>query len=198
MTQTTAAANSGNAASPGAASPSAGNGLSELLQEFDQPTGGTPAAPIPDPIKRLAPLINWAADEIKAKEVGAAQKDVDSAVTFMTEAPELKDVPKRVIRGLIEGWGSENPVLKAAFDNRKADPGALKKALEDCRSAILEDWKSLPGNKVRTDVEAAVLAARGTSTSPNFADLPSNADMWNMNRSEWKKFTDQQLSKARS
>ena len=198
MTQPTAA-NSGNSASSGAASPSAGNGLTDLLNEFDRPPGGTSATKTTDPtLERLKPVIDFATGEMQAKRFESIKKDVDSAMTFMAEAPELKEVPKRVIRGLMEGWGAENAALKEAFENREADPAAFKKVLEDCRAAIIEDWKGLPGNKVRSDVEAAVAAVRGTSTSPTSAGLPTNAEMWHVSAADFAKLRDREAAKARS
>ena len=149
----------------GTAPASGGAGLEDLLKEFDQQP--TTAPPKPDStIERLAPLISWAADEMKSKTVQALNKDLDDAVSFLTDAEGLKETPKRFARGYLEAYAVENPAVQTAFQEREKNPEAWKQTLGQVKDAFVKDGSAFKGGSPRSDLEAAVASVRGSSATP--------------------------------
>lgn len=163
--------------------------LDALLKEFESGAQKTDVAAV---LRAIAPVVEHVQEERVEKATAGIQKDIESAIAFMREPAEVKDVPTRLIRGYLDGYANENPTVKQAFDTRTANPEAWKKALGEIREAYLNDLKALPGSKVRTDVEAAVASARNQTTAPTAnGNDPSPIDMMNMSDATWRQFLDQ-------
>jgi len=104
---------------------------------------------------------------------------------------EAKDIPPRLVRGLLEGYAAENQPFADAFKNRHSDPTTWQAKLGEARGEILKDLKTLPGNTVKSDVEAARAAISGRSEPVGDQKSLSAAELMALPQHEfealWKK-----------
>ena len=148
-------------------------------------------------LKSLKPVIDFARTEQSRREVEVLDKDLNAALDFMAE--ENKDLPKRWMRGFLEGYSLENQDFANAFNDRGQNPSAWKGQLSKAREALPEWLKELPGSTVRSDLEAAKATVSGTSTTePTEAD-PDEAqaiDLMEMPEAEYQRHVRKQIAKA--
>lgn len=177
--------------------------LDNLIRGFEDQAGDKPAKPREDIAKALTglkPVVDFAKSEMNRKSVEAVQEDVGSAISFMKESTELKDVGNPVVRGLMEAYAAENDGFAKAFQKRGDNPTAWKQALKEGRDWAVEQIKGIPGmNTARDDIEAAEAAVAGTDSTERAGaddDLPSTTDMMNMSGVEWQRFMSNQAAKA--
>lgn len=164
----------------GAAPTSGESELDKLLSDFKQQTPPQQAVET-SIIKELAPVIKYAKGRMEDDERAAFNDDVAKAVTFVSEAEEVKGLPQRFVRGYLHDLAAEQPTFRDAFVNRRQSPEDWEKALTNARTAIAEEAKVFMGGRLRTDIEAARAAVTGqSSTAPPEKPLPSNTELENM------------------
>ena len=114
------------------------------------------------------------------------------------EGETHKDFPKRWMKGYLEVYAQENQSFVNAFADRNSNPQNWRAELAKAKEAFPEALKELPGNKVRSDVEAAKAAVSGTSTEPpdDDDDGPSAIELWQMTPSDFVRHTERLKAKA--
>lgn len=165
--------------SPGAADP--------YLAEWDRSRSHA-NSPIPT---ELLPVIRFAEGQMVEKVKAEIDKEVETAVSSITSQDEFKDVPKRLARGFLEAWALENPEFKTAYEQRKANPRGWQSALAAAGQGFAEDMKGIgsKGGNLRSDVEAAKAAVRGTSsTQPPPPKQKSAAELRQMSDGEFRRY----------
>lgn len=182
-TETPSTANGGG--TPRAETGSAGADLDGLLNEFENPNPGTQPRAETSVLKALKPVIEFANTEMESRAKTALDNDIKSAVSFVQEDEVAKAIPPKLIRGLLEGHAAEDKTFASAFQNRQADPATWQKKLGEARGAILEELKGLPGNTVKSDVEAARAAVSGRSEPVGDKTAPSPVEMMHMSQREF-------------
>lgn len=164
--------------SPGAADP--------YLAEWDRSRSQAPQIP-----QELLPVIRFAEGQMVEKVKAEIDKEVETAVSSITSQDEFKDVPKRLARGFLEAWALENPEFKTAYEHRKANPKGWQSALSAAGQGFAEDMKGFgsKGGNIRSDVEAAKAAVRGTSnTQPPPPKQKSAAELRAMPDGEFRRY----------
>lgn len=172
---------------------SAGTDLDGLLREFDTPNPG----PKPDTthvVKALQPVIEFAQTEMNTRAKAAHDGDIKKAVEFVQEEESVKAIPPKVIRGLLEVHAAENPDFAEAFKNRQTDPATWQKQLGTARTAVLGELKSLPGNAVKTDIEAARAAVAGRAEPAGDRTAPSPIELMNMSPRDYEAYVSKQIA----
>ena len=169
--------------------------LDAFLKEYEasskEKSRTKPDAKPPDLVKvlqGLQPVVKFASSKMEQEAADTLKKDVDGAIDFLIEPDELTPLPKKWARGFLEVHAIENPTIGAAFENRATDPAAWSTALESTREALLKAIKELPGDNVKSDVEAATAAVQGTSTESTAEEGPSIAVKAKMSDREWAEY----------
>lgn len=170
-----------------AASPSGSEDLDALLTDFKGTNEPGKTPDISKLIRGIEPVVRFA-EGAKAKEEAAArQKVVDESVAAVKGAEELKDLDGEVVEGFLINRYQKNAEFRAAHDHRAENPDNWTKALAKAQEDLKGKMKALPGNTVRSDLEAATAAVRGSSTKPPADDEgPSLDDKINMNDQQWR------------
>jgi hypothetical protein len=161
MTTTEAPNTSDGAPSGRTENGSAGTDLDKLLSEFESPNPGIQPRAEATVLKALKPVIDFADAEMTTRAKAALDGDIAKAVDFVKE--EAKDIPPRLVRGFLEGYAAENQAFRHAFENRHTDPNTWQTKLGEARGEFVKEIGSLPGNTVKSDVEAARAAIAGRS-----------------------------------
>lgn len=176
MSQETNANQPNGNAAPNAAEPKAAEakpGLNQLLQQFE--TSAAPKATAIDVLKAFQPTIEWVDQQRIAQQTQAVQNDVSSSVKSVKESLKLGDeFPDDLVRGYLYDHANQDKDFAAAWDNRSESPDAWKSQLGKATESFKSIVGKLPGNSVRTDLEAATAAVRNVSTAPQPA--PSEAE----------------------
>jgi len=172
---------------PGAQTPGASpSELENLVQEFgDGSPDATPSAGI---LKDLRPVIDYARQELDRQSREKLDKTVDDTISFITSIDASKGWPKRLVRGFLEAYAIESPAFKKAFDEREQNTAGWNSALETARAAFIEDLKGVPGSSIRSDLEAATAAVRGTSNQPASTEAISAASLFAKSDREFEDF----------
>lgn len=184
---------------PNAGANGAGAGVSggsatvqSLLAEFDGQSGSQPQ-PAPNPTKqileKISPVIEFASQEMEAKQQAAFEKDVAEAVSYL-KGDDLKDVPDELTEGFLHRHAVKgDPAFMEAWNNRHRAPETYKEKLAEARKGFRALYKKLPGETVRSDVEAARAAVQGQThaLSPN-ADIPSPTEMQGWSETKYKQW----------
>lgn len=192
---TTEAPNTANGGQPARAETgSAGADLDGLLKEFETPNPGT-ASPRADMsvLKAIKPVIDYVDTEMKTKAKSALDEDIKKAVGFVKEDESAKALPDKLVRGFLEGHAVEDESFARAFQNRQADPSTWQAKLADARKALAEEIKSLPGNMVKSDVEAARAAVAGRS-EPVGDTAPSAIELASMSQRDFDDYVKKQIA----
>ena len=191
-TETTQTADGGAPAPAGGSAAGAAN-LDALLKEFDGGKPETPKPTIPDDVK---PVIEWARSEMTNRQIESVQKDVKDAISFVKEDESIKDLPDKMVRGMLEAHASEDPTFKQAFENRSKDPAAWKAKLAEARTAVAKDLQPLGlGSKVSSDVLAARASISGAKPNPGDAPKMNAVDLLHMPQREYDKFIETELAR---
>jgi len=177
--------------------------LDQLLTQFEKAGEGTTEASAPKPdtvaLRALKPVVDFAQQAMEKDRTEGVQKDLDSAVEFVSQAEELKGIKSDVAIGMLEAYGRQDPGFVKAFEQRTSDPAAWNKALESGRDWVKEalaDYRGGGGNKVRDDIEAATAAVQGTVTQAEPTEGPSAVEMNQMSDVEWDNFKADLRAKA--
>jgi hypothetical protein len=165
MTTTDSPEATNDGAAPRLEAPEAKSDLDKLLSEFEG-AKPKPTQEPPQDLTRLEPVIRFAQDEMESRARQSIQKDIDRATSFMLEPEELKPIPPKFARGFLEAYAQDNPSFAQAFKSRGNDPRRWVSELEEARKAFAEEAKELPGNTVRTDIEAAKASVSGNKQPP--------------------------------
>lgn len=148
--------------------------LDALLQEFEGKKPETKSAPVnPGALRELQPVIDFAKSEMTERQNKALQDDIASAVKTVKEADEAKEIPDKLIRGLLEVRATDDPSFRNAFVNRHRDPGTWKTKLGEARNDIAAELKGLPTSTVQSDVIAARASISGQTRQPE-SDRPKH------------------------
>lgn len=174
----------------------AGADLDGLLNEFENPNPGAaqPRAADTSVLKALKPVIDFANTEMNARAKAALDNDIKSAVSFVQEDEAAKAMPPRFVRGFLEGYAAENETFAQAFQNRQKDPATWQKQLGEARGAFLEEIKTLPGNTVKSDVEAARAAVSGRSEPVGDKSAPSAVELVAMPQRDFDALVSKQIA----
>lgn len=191
-TETPSAANGGSPSR--AETNSAGTDLDGLLNEFEAPNPGSQPRAETTVLKAIRPVIEFAETEMRTRAKTALDSDIKSAVSFVQEDAAAKAIPPKIVRGFLEGYAADDVSFAAAFQNRQKDPDAWQKQLGKAKGAFLEEIKGLPGNTVKSDVEAARAAIAGRAEPAGETNLPSPPDMMNMSEREFKTLVQKQIA----
>lgn len=162
-----------------------------LLAEYTTGTKSTdtkPSADVGKVLNELKPVIDYAQTELAERHKTALKKDLDEAINFVKEEEGVKDIPPKVIRGMLEGYASEHEEFAQAFQNRAKDKAGWQAQLAAARKAVAEDLRELaPGTRVVSDVAAARAAVSGnSSTPPPSGDGPTPQEMFGMPEHQWR------------
>jgi hypothetical protein len=161
-----------------------------LLAEYTTGTKSTDTQPtdVGKVLNALKPVIDHAQTELAERHKTALKKDLDEAINFVKEEDGVKDIPPKVIRGMLEGYAAEHPEFATAFENRSKDKAGWQTQLATARKAVAADLKDLgPGTRVVSDVAAAKAAVSGSSsTPPPRGDGPTPQDMFSMPEHQWR------------
>lgn len=163
----------------------------KLLAEYTTGTVSTdtqPKADVGKVLSELKPVIDYATTELAERHKTALKKDLDAAIDFVKEDDGAKDIPPKVIRGMLEFYASENPEFAKAFENRTKDKAGWQAQLAVARKAVAADLKDLaPGTRVVSDVAAAKAAVSGSSSTPPPSGAgPTPQDMFSMPEHAWR------------
>lgn len=175
-------------------------GFDALIQEFEAKTGDSDKSG--EVLKALKPVIDHVQAERVEKQEKALETELSSALDFVAKGEGLKEVPKPILRGLMEAYALEDKAFANAFQNRAQAPSEWESQLSKGRDWAQTQMKALipDGTKKRDDLEAAKAAVAGTdnevASSAADDDLPSSATMFNMSGSAWRRFLDEQRVKA--
>jgi hypothetical protein len=171
--------------------------LDRLLAEFEA-KGKTATAQdaVAKVVTTMKPVVQFVEREMQDRQRQALEGDIEGAVKFMTEPEDLKAVPKRLVRGFLEGYGIENQTFAKAFAERKSDPTKWQNELGNARTLFEAELKQLPGSKVRTDIAAAKAAVAGSSSS---SETPTDDEkaIAKMSDTEFLEFRRKRLAEAR-
>lgn len=185
-----------DSAQPSAETQTAESDLQRLLQEFQSNKPERRPEPKPAPLPDdLQPVVEFAKTEMAERQQQKFKADVDTAIKFLLEPDELKDIPTPFARGILEAQAAEDPAFAKAFSERHSNPKAWQSALSDVRKFFAEEAKKLPGNKVRSDLEAARASVAGENANQEPAEL-DDAKVLAMSDAEFMEFTRQQLANA--
>lgn len=173
---------------------SAESDLDSLLNEFND--GGDKPTPTPDVselLKSLKPVVQHAERSMQKEQVDAQKHAVDEAIAAIKQ-DAAKDIDDDIAHGYLMSQHERNPVFRAAYEGRGADPGAWDKALGEARDGLVE---KMGVNTVRSDIEAATAAVKGTSQEEASTDSGevSVADMFSMSDSEYRTFKETEAAK---
>jgi hypothetical protein len=140
--------------------------LDSLLAEFEGKTPTKAAPDISGALRKLQPVIDFAETEMTTRRQDALTKDIEAAVKTVKEADEAKDMPDRLIRGLLEVRATDDPSFREAFANRHRDPKTWTAKLGEAKTDIAGELKKLPTSNVQSDVIAARASIAGTARQP--------------------------------
>jgi len=163
-----------------------------LISSFDEPVKTEPNRSEPsikDVLKAIKPVVDFANGERTTRETAAVEKSIGEIVDYMTEPDETKELPKRFVRGFLAEYSREHPDIQKSYQERSTNPTAWKAVLEQARTELLNDAKSLPRDKVASDVRAAKAAVQGTTQkAAKTDDGPSVMEMANMSNHDWEQY----------
>jgi hypothetical protein len=141
--------------------------LDALLQEFEgKKPEAKPAPDISGALRQLQPVIDFAQTEMTTRRNEVLKEDIATAIKSVKEADEAKEIPDRVIRGLLEVRATDDPSFREAWGNRHRDPETWKTKLADARKDIAAEVKGLTASTVQSDVIAARASISGTARQP--------------------------------
>lgn len=190
MTQANAS-QTGNGAAAAAPSPSAAepSALDAALKEFESANAQPKAI---DAFKALEPVVRYAESKMVAEQTAAVDADVSAAVKLVRAEANLDEkVPDEFVEAHLHRKAAKDPQFAKAWESRGENQDGWKARLKDEASSLKELMQKLPGNAVRTEIEAAHAAVRGVSHSPSGnADQPSPTQMFQMNDREWANYKD--------
>jgi len=194
-----------NPANGGANAPAGGSAagadFDALLREFTDATkpNAQPSADVGKVLETLKPVIAFASTELSTRHRAQTQKDIDAAISFVKDAEDgIKDIPPKIVRGMLEGYASEHEDFAQAFQNRGKDGANWQAALAKAKAAVVEDLRGLsPSTRVVSDVAAATAAVRGSVSAPPPRDgQPSAQQMFSMSQRDFQALIDTELAKA--
>lgn len=193
MTQTTDQIAPPNAGAAPRAEGTAGQSeLDRLLSEYEKAPDQKPdTAKV---VKSLEPVIQFAQAEMTGRARKVVEDDIQKALDFVYEAEGAKGVPKRIVRGYMEAYAGENPDFVQAFMGREQNRKTWENALSGAREAFLKDFKEIPGNTVRTDVEAARAAVTG-AVQPSEPAKVSPGELMSMSDVDYRKLVMREIAK---
>lgn len=163
--------------------------LDGLLNEFNEEATPKPGQPdVAGLVKGLEPLVRYVEEDKREKQAAQQQEVVDQAISFLKEEDALKEVDEEILHGSLLARYNKDEAFRSAHDNRGTDANAWSKALEGARKSLVEKVSSLPGNTVRSDVEAATAAVRGSSEQQSSDDEGlSTEDLNKMSDAEFER-----------
>lgn len=176
----------------------AGTGdLDSLLSEFGA-AGKTDKSPTADVLKQLAPVITFAQDELANRQAEGLKKDLQSAIGFVKEDEAIKDIPDKLVRGMLEAYAADNESFAQAFANRAKDQKAWQAKLAEARTSLSGEFKTLNGtNTVSSDVLAARAAVTGAVSQPSGDQKHDAAALFAMSDQDYQKVIAAEAAKAR-
>lgn len=157
----------------------------KLLKEFESKPADK-SADFSSVVKGLEPVVSFAKQAMEEKIAEATKKEVDSALSFMTESEKLKKLPPKLIRGYLEATGIEDPSFVEAWKERAKNPTAWKTKLEQVRTEAEKELGGL-GSDIGKDVDAAK-AAIGGRTEQLSDEKPDPVDLMNMSDSAFDQY----------
>lgn len=168
--------------------------LETLLKEYEkEPKPDGHKKPAPDLtalLKEFTPVIEFAKGEKQRRAMEETLAEVDKALLYLLEADETKGASKRLIRGFLNDYWNENPEFQEIYNNRKKNPDLWTQSLDKARKALIDDLRTLPQSKIRTDIEAAKATVAGLKSAKDKDEgpqLPSNSEMMAMSDQEFRK-----------
>lgn len=112
--------------------------------------------------------------------------DIEKAVESVSSALDVQ-VPKRVIKAMLNDMAIDDPRVRKAFANRYRDPQTWKKVLKGAAKNIREEFSGLPDKQLSDDREALAASVRGASKT-QVEDGPPDFSAWSDRRFEhWKR-----------
>lgn len=168
-----------NPSDTGAAdSNSADADLDSLMNEWNQTDAPPPAAaPQPDVgklLNSLKPVVQYAESSMLKEQQQEQEEFINGAVSFIKEGEGLAGMDGDIVEGYLYSRYNKSADFKTAYDSRGSNPDGWNKALEEART----DFAGRTGKTdVRSDIEAAKAAVRGSSDAAPSDEGPSAKDL---------------------
>lgn len=161
----------------------------DLISDFEAQTSKPKSKPqVLNDFKELAEYVR---EDRTAKQQAKLTEDLNSALDFVSKGDGLKEVPKSLLRGMMEAYAAEDRTFADAFQNRAERPAEWQAQLEKGRGWAQEQLKSLsPKTKSRDDIAAAKAAVAGTddNEAQGQDEGPSVAEKFAMTDVEWRNY----------
>lgn len=164
--------------------------LDKALAEFQ--TAVPEKNPAVETSKSIDVLARFAAESLAEKANERTKTDIDKAVSFVKDGGE---VPDTFVSGFLHYRAAEDPEFKAAWENRTKAPKAWDAALAKAKSDFAGEVTKLPGNRIKTDVEAARNSIRGGTETPGDPDKLDPVALRKMSDQEWEKVLEREYAK---
>ena len=190
MTQANASqTGNGAAAAAPASSAAEPSALDAALKEFESANAQPKAI---DAFKALEPVVRYAESKMVAEQSAAVDADVSAAVKLVRAEAKLDEkVPDEIVEAHLHRKAAKDPQFAKAWESRTDNRDSWNARLKAEASELRELVQKMPGNAVKTDIEAALAAVHGASHSPSGnADQPSPTQMFQMNDREWANYKD--------
>jgi len=159
--------------------------LDSLLSEFDE------SSPEPEEKPKDESEVQQLKAQVERLEQNQvlvdARKGVDEAVTQIKEIGGLDNISDQIIEDMLQGWGSRDHRLAAAFSNRLQDPKGYQKIL----AGLAGEFKTAlqqPDEKITEDQEALRATVRGQEDKTVTPEGPTPADLGKMTKREFEEF----------
>lgn len=168
-------------AQPTAPAPDARTDLDSLLAEFESGTRPVSPQTQPDPQKPAIPAD--VADRMQKLERTLAEQSFERE--FAPVRDRIRgDIPKDVlsdeeITDLLNGRAMRDTRLRAAWENRAANPRAWSSIEKSLNQELSTKFKKLPDPTATDDVAAVTAAVRGASQRPPEGKAPNFGAMTN-------------------
>lgn len=144
--------------------------LDSLLKEFDQdePTSATEGkSSSSEEINQndLKELLSYVKEDRENKIRDTAAKNLEETISSI-KGEDMKNVPDKIVKGLLFATAEDNPKFLAAYQNRKSNPDAWKKVEKSLQKDLksMLDGLSDKSEEKRKRVADAVLNAKSESS----------------------------------
>ena len=145
-------------------------------------------------LAKFKPVIDFAEAEMTSRAVAETNTALKTAIDFVKSEEAIKDVPDKVIRGLLGAYADEDESVRTAFVGRKMNPGAWTSKLAEVRTKIVEELKPLSEKRVASDVLAARASISGETATKVEPSKVSPQKLYVMPKQEWDAFIQDQLA----
>ena len=182
------------------------SGLGDLLDEWNSEPGAKPQqqpnvatkADLQNLANSIKPVVDKVAKDDMKDRIEAAKQAIDDTYAAITDGIEVPEKMKPFVRGWMRDYAVEHPEVEQAFNNRGDNEADWGRAILNMKEALDTEWKEVPVNNVKSDIEAARAAVAGQTTEKAESTLPAPEVMFNMPEDEWNKLLAEESAKAQT